>query len=284
MSYRSQGSQRRGASRQFAKSTREKTKEKKKRQEAKYLQEETPSALPQEVAEKTVNRLNNLGNQIFALSPFSQYFDDWLINLRQTVSEFESNPSIKADEQFVKERSQIILDVEGVLAEMRLQEANLSQEAKALADNNHLIVEADKQYAEKTRDLSTRRNVEVQRLSKKVRELEDSVAAQLEIKFGFFKFREKREAAEKLDRTNKELTAAKNELEVTLQNFTAEQDKLHDNYEKRKQELSETSDRLHRELEKLESDTSAEARQTATNAIAQSVQELLKRMPQPSSV
>ena len=52
------------------------------------------------------------------------------------------------------------------------------------------------------------------------------------------------------------LKATKNELEVTLQTFTIEQEKLHDNYEKRKQELNENSDRLHKELEKLETDTS----------------------------
>ena len=53
----------------------------------------------------------------------------------------------------MKERSQIFLDVEGALAEKRIQESTLTDEAKDLADNNHLLVETDKEYAEKTRDL-----------------------------------------------------------------------------------------------------------------------------------
>jgi len=64
-----------------------------------------------------------------------------------------------------------------------------------------------------------------------------------------------------------------------VKNFTAEQEKLHDNYEKRKQELAETSDRLHKELEKLETDTSTVARETACNALSEEINALQKRTP-----
>jgi DNA repair exonuclease SbcCD ATPase subunit len=278
MSFKSQGSPRHGSSRQFSKSAHDKkTKEKKSRGVAKYLQEETPKVSAEEVAAKTVGLLGNLGNQIFALSQFSQYFDDWLVNLRQTVAEFESNPEITVDDQFTKERAQIFLDVEAALAEKRLQETNLTAEAKALADNNHQIVEADKQYAEQTRERSIKRNAEVQRLTTKIRELEEQVATQQEIKISFYKFNAKKKAAQQLAQTTQNLNAAKNELEVTLQTFTAEQEKLHDNYEKQKQTLNEESDRLHKELEKLETDTSTETRQETCNTLANSVNSLLKR-------
>ncbi|MGE5532974.1 MAG: hypothetical protein ACM3UN_01345 [Bacillota bacterium] len=283
MSFRPQANSRKGAGKQFSKSTREKkAKEKKQKQGAKYLQEETPQVSLQEVSQKTLNNLNKLGNQIFALSPFSQYFDDWLVSVRQVISEFESNPSINVDEQFTKERAQVFLDVEGALAQNRLAESNLTEEAKALADNNHKIVEADKEYAEQTRERSNKRNTEVQRLSTKIRELEDQLAAQQEVKISFYKFNAKKKAAEQLAQTTQNLKTAKNELEVTLQTFTAEQEKLHDNYEKRKQELSENSDRLHKELEKLETDTSIEARKTACNALSGSIDSLLKRIPPAS--
>jgi hypothetical protein len=279
MSFRSQTGHK-GGGRQFSKTAHEKkSKEKKQRQGAKYLQQETPEVTPQEVAERTLSSINRLGTQIFAISPFSQYFDDWLVNLRQVVSEFESNPAIKVDEQFQKERVQIFLDVEGALAQDRIAESNVTEEAKALAENNHRIVEADKAYAEKTRELSNRRNTEIQHLTSNLRQLEDDLAAQQDVKIGFFKFGEKRRAAEKLEQTNKDLNAAKNELVVKVQNFTAEQEKLHDNYEKRKQELNEESDRLHKELEKLETDTSKAARESTCKALSEAVNALLKRTP-----
>jgi hypothetical protein len=280
MSFRSQTGSRKSAGRQYSKSSHEKkAKEKKQRSGGKYLQEETPQVSAQQIADKTLGSLSRLGNQIFALSPFSQYFDDWLVNLRQVTSEFESNPTINIDDQFVKERSQIFLDVEGALAEKRLQESNLTGEAKALADNNHLLVETDKEYAQKTRELSIKRNADVQRTTHKVRELEDDIASQQEIKISIFKPIARRKAAEKLAQTTQNLKEAKNELEVTLQNFTAEQEKLHDSYEKKKQELIEKSESLHKELEKLETDTSTDARQTACNALAEAIKTLLQRMP-----
>ena len=280
MSFRPQTGHK-GSGRQFSKSTHDKkAKEKKQRQAAKYLQQETPEASPQEVAERVLSGINRLGTQIFALSPFSQYFDDWLINLRQVVSEFESNPVIRVDEQFQKERAQIFLDIEGDLAEDRFAESNLTEEAKALAENNHKIAEADREYAEQTRELSKKRNTEIQRLTVKVQELEDDLAAQQDIKISFFKFGEKKRAAEKLAQTNKDLSVAKNELEITTQNFSVEQDKLHDGYEKRKQDLSEESDRLHKELEKLETDTSKVARENACKTLSEAINGLLKRNTQ----
>ncbi len=281
MSFRTQTGSRRGAARQFSKSSHEKkAKEKKQRAAGRYMEEETEVSA-KEVVEKTLGSLERFGNQIFALSPFSQYYDDWLINLRQMVSEFESNPAITVDEQFVKERTQIFLDVEGALAEKRLQETNLTGEAKELADNNHLLVETDKEYAEKTRELSFRRNADVQRLSTKIRELEDDVAGQEEIKISFYKVRARRRAAEKLATTKQELKSTKNELEVTLQTFTADQEKLHDNYEKKKQEITDKIESLHKELERLETDTSIEARQTACKALGNAINALFQRTPQP---
>ncbi len=241
--------------------------------------EEETQVTPQQIVEKTLGCLSRLGSQIFALSPFSQYFDPWIVNLRQIIFEFESNPAIKADEQFVKERTQVFLDVEAALAEKRVQEGSLTGEAKELVDNNHLLVETDKEYAEKTRQLSNKRNVDVQRLSTEIREMEDDVASQEQIKFSFYKFNAKKKAAENLAQARQALKSKKAELEVTLSSFTADQEKLHDSYEKKKQDITDKIDSLHKTLEKLETDTSVEPRQAACNALANSVNALLQRTP-----
>jgi chromosome segregation ATPase len=268
---------RKGTSKQFSKSAHEKrAKEKKKRLNAKYF-EETPQFSSKQITDKTLVALKRLGNQVFALSPFSQYFDDWIVNLGQVVTEFETNPAIKADEQFQRDRTQIFKEVEDALAENELAESSLTSESKALTDNNNKIVDADKEYSRKTRELSNKRNSELQRLNGKIRELEDDIALQQQTKFSFFKFGDKKRAAEKLAQTSQNLTATKNELETATQDFKAEQDKIHDNYNKLKQELNEVSDRLHTQLERLETDTSILARQTACNALAQAVNNLSTR-------
>jgi len=281
MSFKSQSGPRRSAvRRQISKSEHEKkTKEKKQRVAAgKYLEEETQVSA-KDVVDKTLCSLTRLGSQVFALSPFSQYFDPWLVNLRQITLEFESSPTVKVDEQFVKERTQIFLDVEGALAEKRIQESSLDGEAKELADNNHLLVETDKDYAEKTRQLSFKRNADVQRLSTEIRELEDDVASQEKIKISFYKFNAKRKAAESLAKARQALKAKKAELEVTLSSFAADQEKLHDEYEKKKQEITDKIESLHKALEKLETDTSIESRQVACNALTCAVNALIQRTP-----
>jgi hypothetical protein len=280
MSFRPQTGARRNAARQFSKSAHDKkAKEKKQRAGGKYFEEETEISA-KEVVEKTLGGLSRLGNQIFALSPFSHYFDDWLVSLRQVISEFEANSIVSVDEQFVKERSQIFLDVEGALAEKRLQESNLTGEAKELSDNNHLLVETDKEYAEKTRELSHKRNFDVQRLTHNIHDLEVEVAGQEEIKISFFKPMARKKAAQKLAQTKQNLTSAKNELEVALQNFTVDQEKLHDNYEKKKQEITDKVESLHKELEKLETDLSKDARQAACTSLTCAINSLIQRTPQ----
>jgi len=278
MSFRPQTGARRNAARQFSKSAHEKkAKEKKQRGAGKYF-EEQPEVSQKEVIEKTLNNLNRLGNQVFALSPFSQYYDDWLITLRQIVFEFESNPAITVDEQFTKQRAQIFLDVEATLAEIRLQESTISAEAKELADDNHLLMETDKEYAEKTRELNNRRNSEIQQLTNKIGDLENDINTQEQIKISFFKPMARSKAREKLSQTQRDLNSAKNELEVTLQTYNVEQEKLHDNYEKKKEEISERVEQLQKELEKLEIDTSVGARQAACTALSNSISVLQNRV------
>lgn len=280
MSSRPQSGPRRSASRQYSKSAHEKkAKEKKHRSGSKYLQEETPQPSVQEGAEKTNSSLNKLGNQIFALSPFSQYYDDWLLNLRQVISEFESNPQINVDDQFTKERSQIFIDAERELAEKRIQESTLTGAAKALYDNNHLLVEMDAEYATKTRELSFKRNSDVQRLTRKVHDLEEELEIEKDAKVSIFNPITRRRASQKIKETEKNLVSAKNDLEVTLQNFTVEQEKLHDDFEKRKQEVTEKVQSLQEEVEKLETDTSIDARQSACNSLANAINALLQRTP-----
>ena len=54
---------------------------------------------------------------------------------------------------------------------------------------------------------------------------------------------------------------------------------MHDNFEKRKQELHETSDRLRKELEKLETDTSMEDRKAVCSVLTNAIKSLLERTP-----
>src|SRR5208283_3961847 len=142
-----------------------------------------------EIVEKTLDASNKLGCQVFAGSPFDQYFDDWLVNLRLVVSEFESNSPIAVDEQFVKDRSQIFQDIECVLAQKKVEELKIRDVTKSIADHNHLLVEADKEYAEKSRAMSLKKDLETEPLLYRIRELMSDIRVQEDTKNKMFKKR-----------------------------------------------------------------------------------------------
>jgi len=229
-----------------------------------------------ELAEKIIDASQNLGKQIFANSPFSKDFDNWLDNLRQIVSDFETNSPIFVDEQFIKDRSQILLDVEGALARQKVEESKVDAIALALADNNHLLAEADKEYAEKAKELSHKKASEFTQLSNRVHELERQV--QKEEEENRKRRILKKKTMDEIPRKIQELKSARTELEDARRNFVAEEDKLREGYEKKKQEIREQVERLRKELATLETDTSIETRQAASKALANAVSAQVQRI------
>ena len=279
MGYHSRGNPRRGGSRRFQKSQHEKTKTKTHKHHAKgKIFREPQIATAGEIQEKTLSRLKKLGEQKFAVSPFREYFDDWLINLKEVLSEFESNPGVKVDEGFVNERERLIAKVEQELGELKRYEAALDVAAKELAENNHLLVQLDAEYAAQTREMGPRRNAEIQSLTLNVQNLEAELERVRAMKTSFFGFTKKAKARKEIEALEN-LDSAKTTLESALQNFKMEQERLHDDYEKKKQAELEEVQRLEKEVEKLDNDASITFRRNVAEAFADAVKALLERQP-----
>jgi hypothetical protein len=278
MGPKSQTGSRRSAARKYQKSPHEKAKIKiqKHRPDGKYLQEESSLPSAQGVVEKTLGSLSKLGSQTFALSPFSQYFDDWLVNLHEVLSEFELNPAISVDDEFVEAGSQILTDAERDLATTRLNESALELTAKDLSEKNHRLVELDAEYTSKTRENGLKRNNDVHRLTHNVQNLEEELASIGQLKTSFFSLTKKGKAKKEAEATQK-LHSAKTDLELAIQNFTIEQEKLHDEYEKTKQAVIKQVQSLEKELESLEIDASLAIRQAASKALVNAVNTLFQR-------
>jgi len=284
MGYRSRGSPRRGAAQRFQKSQHEKAKVKtrKRQSRGKSYREEPQIATAEDIQEKTLSRLKRLGEQKFGVSPFRDYFDDWLINLKEVLSEFESNHGIKVDEGFVNERGRLIGKIEQKLAELKRNETALDVAAKELAEHNHLLVQLDAEYAAQTREIGPRKNAEIQSLTLNVQNLETELERVRAMKTSFIGFTKKAKA-QKEAKALENLDSAKADLDLDLQNFKVEQEKLHDDYEKKKQFVIEELQRLEKEVEKLDNDASIAVRSTVTEALADAVKALLERQPVSST-
>jgi hypothetical protein len=282
MGFRSGGG-RHGSGEKFQKSAHEKAKPKtgKKKTDVQY-DNDTKTLSASEEVQKTLASLEKLGTQKFALSPFSQYYDDWFVNLRQVVSEFEANSAVRVDEPFEKMRTRIFVEVEGELAKLRIKETDLESSAQSLSNKNHFLVELDVVFAGQIRELGLKRNEETEHLAKNVHDLEEEVAKTRQMRTSFLGFTKKAKQ-KKLDEATQRLNSAKTELQLALENFRVEQEKLHDEYQRKKQETIEKIRSLEVAIANIESDTSAEARGKATAALAEAVKALAQRKSAASS-
>jgi archaellum component FlaC len=278
MSYRPQVSSRRNTRRGRRKLHHEKAKRKgqKHRSGGKYLLEESEAPTSEEVVEKTLGRLNSLGGQIFAFYPFSKYFDEWLLSLKSVLSEFESNPAVNVDEEFVKKRSQIIANVELKLSERRREEAVLEKATRRLVKQNNLLVQSDTEYAFATQKLASKRNREIKRLTRKVHDFEEELDETSQMKTGINPFA-RRAKSNKMAELTRKLDAAKSEVESVVKAFEVEQEKLHDEYEKKKQSIIEQVQNLEKKVEDLDTDGSVEDRRVACEELVNAVNALLQR-------
>ncbi|MCL2135664.1 MAG: hypothetical protein FWH37_09020 [Candidatus Bathyarchaeota archaeon] len=259
-------------------SSHKKAKAGKPKASARYLREESAEVTLQSVIDKTIGSVERLGSQVFALSPFSQYYDDWFVNLRQVISEFEAFSEVHVDDVFTLECAQVFLEIQGALADFRVQEYSLSEAEKALYDVNREVGVVEADYGEKSQLLSGRRSSVIQQLSSQVKVLEEDIVSQEELKFGVFQFGAKKVAAKKLEFARQRLVLVKKELDVSLQDFKLEQEKLHELYVVRKQELAARSVVLRNEIEQREVDVSIEARKKACAQLNNAINGLIQRL------
>jgi hypothetical protein len=280
-----QGGSRRGTGRGRGKVHHEKAKRKGRKHSSagKYLLEETEESTFEEEVEKTLGRLGSLGGQTFAFSPFSKYYDDWLLSLKSVLSEFESNPAVSVDEEFVKERSHVIADVESKLAGRKRDEAELEKVTRKLAEQNHLLVQIDTDYAHGTQRLSLEKNSEIKRLTRKVHDFEEELEETIQTKVSVFSPFARRAKSQRTAEVTRKLDAAKAELESAVKQFEVEQEKLHDDYEKTKQSVMEQVRSLEKEIAALDTDGSVEDRRVASEALANAVRALLQRKKEASA-
>jgi myosin heavy subunit len=283
MSYGSQRGSRRSSGRGRGKVHHEKAKRKgqKHRSGGKYLLEAGEAPTFEDVVEKTLSRLSNLGGQTFAFSPFSPYYEDWLLSLKSVLSEFESNPAVNVDEAFVKERSQAIVDVELKLAERRREEAVLEKATRMLAKQNNVLVQTDTEYTRATQKLASERKREVKRLTLRVHDLEEELEETNQKKASIFSPFARRAKSHEVAEVTRKLDAAKRELESTVKEFEVKQEKLHGEYEKKKQAVIEQVQSLEKKVGGLETDVSVEDRQVACEELVKAVKALHQRKTSP---
>ena len=276
MGYHQRGGSR-GFNRERGMRRRQKTKAKEKAQKigsGAYATEEDHVQTSEEVVGRTVKSLHNLGNQVFALSPFSDHFGRWLVDLRVVLSEFESSPTLSMDDQFLKERLQILSNVELEFEKRRVEEAACDKAIKTLSENRIVLEGIEEECTARTKDIEGRKQVEVKRLSGKVDGLKEELDTIARMKTGIFRGLSKKTKARKETEATQRLNSAQEELASAVRNFDAKQERLRDEYEKKKQPVIDQVRVEEKEVEDQDVDGSLETRQAACEALINAVNAL----------
>jgi hypothetical protein len=254
-----------------------KAKVQKRRSSGSLAPQEDHVPTPEEAVNRTHNTLHTLGNQRFGLPPFSEHLGRWLVNLKAVLSEFESSPNITVDDQFTKERSQILSNIEAHLEKKRLNEAHSGETTKNLSDNRILLERIEQDYTAATKETQRQKDAETKRLSGNIEGIKEELDRIARMKTGIFRAISKNTKAQKEIEANRRLKTVQSELASVMQHFTDEQKKLQDEHEKRKQAIIKQIQHDEKEIENQEIDDSLETRQEACEALVNVVNSLLQR-------
>jgi len=231
----------------------------------------------EEVVSNTLNRLRNLGNQKFAFPPYSEHFDRWVVDLAGVLSEFESLPTVEADEQFMNERTQILSNIKLELEERRRIEASFENIAQSLSQKKSILERIDEECGTKIREIEARKNGAVKKLSTVIDNLRRELDDLAQLKAGLFRDISKKAKAQKEAEANQRLSEAQKELESVKRDFTAKQEILRNEYQRKKQPVIEQIQADQKKIETLEIDGSLEDRRVTCEALSSAVSTFLDR-------
>lgn len=269
----------RDANHEYTKTLREKSRKgvRRGRRVCKTTQERKHVATAKEVSEGTLKRLHTLGSQKFGSSPFSEHFDRWLMNVKGVLSEFESNPNINVDDQFVKERSQILSILEQQLKQRRLHEASLDKEERNLSECKNLLEQFKTEYLTMAKEIQRQKNHEIKRLCRGIDRLKRDQDEVIRMKTGFFRGVSKKGREQKEMEITQRLTDEQRALELATLNFKVAKGKLRDEYERKSTPILNQIKSFQKKLDGGESDDSLEDRWFACEALIDAVNSFLQR-------
>jgi len=264
---------------------RPKTKTEKQRASGSYSLDEEHVPTSHELVDRTLNSLNHLGSQRFAVAPFYEHFDRWLLNLRTIMSEFESSQVTSVDAQFAKECSQSITDIEQALNERRIKETareeTLRKISQSILDKKRAVGQIEREYSAKAKEIIHQRENTIRPVAGKLANLRRELDRVIRMRAGFLRGISKKAKMQKTEETTHKLDTTKKELVKIEQSFVTEQERLKEDYRKRKQQILAEIARHQREIESLEAgpqmDDAIDVRRSACDALINAVNALLQR-------
>ena len=238
-----------------------------------------------ETVDRTVNSLSRLGSQRFAVSPFHEHYDRWLLSVRTILSEFELNPAVNVDDRFREECSKALSGIELILKERRVKEMSkddtVRKANRGILDAKNLLARAEREHATKKNQIAGEREHAIKPVAMSLGRLREELNRIVRMRAGFLRGISKKAKTEKTTEAAEKLDYTKKELAKIEQSYAFEQRKLESEFEKSRRKALEQIANYQREIEDLENgvqaDDALDAREAACDALIDAVNSLLQR-------
>jgi DNA repair exonuclease SbcCD ATPase subunit len=250
-----------------------------------YRLEEERTLTFAEIVNRALNSLSRLGSQRFAVGPFYEHYDRWILSVRNVLSEFEASSAATVDDNFKEECSRVLSEIESTLNDRRAKEVSNDEAVREvnrnILDARSLLAQIEREYAAKMSDIAAKREHAVMPVATNLGRLRQELGRISRMRAGFLRGISKKTKAQKEAEATQKLESTKRELAEVEQSFAAEQTKLRKDHSKKKQQILEQIATHQKELDNLETgsdmDDAVEVRRAACDDLIASIDAFLKR-------
>jgi hypothetical protein len=250
-----------------------------------YRLEEQHTISAAEIIDRTLNSLSRLGNQRFAVAPFHEHYDRWLLSVQNVLSEFEGSPAFKVDDHFKEECLRVVADIELALKDRRVKEVSNDEAVRGvnrnLLDTKSLLAQTDREYTTRINEIAAKREHAIKPVATNLGRFREDLNRIVRMRTGFLRGISKKAKAQKTIEATEKLDHTKRELATIEQSFATEQKKLRDEHERRKHQMLKQIANYQKEIENLEAgthiDDALDARHAACDALINAVNGFLQR-------
>jgi hypothetical protein len=287
MGYQSRTRSNKKGIREYRKAFREKSKTNKRsnKHATKQDWEEKTTPSQQQIFEITLKRLHTLGNQKFGSSPFSEHFERWLLTVETVLDEFEAQPDINIDDQFTKERNQILTTIKMQLENHQQRENTIERQINSLSGAKKRLQQTNNEYLTKSLTLKNQKTITLKRLNNELEILKKEQDQIIKLKAGIFRGISKKEREQKETLAVQKHLDKQQEFEVTVLNFKEKQKQLKEEFEGKRDPLLEDVKNLQKCIKDIDEDSSLEERwltcETLRDTINNFFQRKISKTPPP---
>jgi hypothetical protein len=250
-----------------------------------YRLEEEHTLTAAEIVDRTLNSLSRLGNQRFAVAPFHEHYDRWLLSVRNVISELEASSAVTVDDHFKDECSRVLSDIELTLKDRRAKEASNDEAARIvnrnLLDTKSLLAQTEREYAVKMNEIAAKREHAIKPVATNLGRLRQELSRISRMRAGFLRGISKKVKVQKTTEATQKLDTTKRELATIEQSFATEQKKRQVEHERRRRQILEQIANYQKEIANLESgpkvDDALDVRHATCDALVNAVNSLLQR-------